>query len=231
MIKYIYKTKNKIEKQGEESDKIAIIYKDIEPQLLATVEVVKPLPYKVVDEGGIEKEIVPELNLNQFYPLWDKETMIVNDTKYKYPKLENGILREKTSQELIDEGTITLKNTQKIEGGAIMSKTEEELKKEGIKPLEDGEILEGGVIKVIPVPAGLIKPVWKSPNWEEGATKNELIKVRAEKIMNYEEHLQKKKVLEASKFTTEDEIKVCQGMLDDLEKEINDLESKIKGAK
>lgn len=230
MNKYIYKIKNKTVDDSDIENPI-ITYTDIEPKLLAIVPVVKPLPYKVEDEEGNITIVNPKINMNQFYPRWDKEAMIVSDAEFEHPKIENGVLKEKTTQELVDEGTITLKNTQKLEGGAIMSKTDKELKKEGIKPLEDGEVLEGDQVKVIPVPAGLIKPVWKSPNWEEGATKNELIKARAEKIMNYEEHLQKKKVLEASKFTTEDEIKVCQAMLDDLEKEINTLEEKIKEAK
>lgn len=93
MIKHIYKIKNKIV-DGSDIENPITNYEDIEPQLLASVEVRMPKPYKTIDEEGIEKEIVPELNLNKFYPLWDKETMIASDVRFKEPKMFEGKLTE-----------------------------------------------------------------------------------------------------------------------------------------
>ena len=80
------------------------------------------------------------------------------------------------------------------------------------------------------IPDGLLSPKWNKELtlWEEGAAKEELIKIRAEKILKYSELEENKKALETSKFSSIDEIKLIASELSELEIEINNLAEKIK---
>lgn len=145
-------------------------------------------------------------NPKSCYPMWDKSTMIASEVKYEYPVIDNETqeLREKTREELI-------------------------LTENKIELLQDGEYLEGNRIVTVPVPENLIKAIWnkETHTWEEGMTKEELIKIRAEKILKYSELEENKKALEGSKFSSKDEISLINQELLELEKDINSLASKI----
>ena len=106
--------------------------------------------------------------------------------------------------------------------------TEEEKYIRGYRELMAGEIYEEGKIKKIEIPNMVIKPIWKNNYWEEGATREELIEERKNKIVEYEKLEEEKKLLENSKFSSEDEIKVILEKMTVLEGNINNLAEKIK---
>lgn len=141
---------------------------------------------------------------SKYYPDWDFSFYATQD-KYNNPILSDGALREKTREELI----------------LIDNK---------IELLQDGESISGNEIKVAVIPDGLLFPKWNKELtlWEEGATKEEFIKIRAEKILKYSELEENKKALETSKFSSIDEIKLIASELSELEIEINNLAEKIK---
>lgn len=143
-------------------------------------------------------------NPSKFYPSW-KSSYYVTSSKYENPILDNSNIREKTREELI----------------LIDNKVE---------LLQDGESISGNEIKVAVIPDGLLSPKWNKELtlWEEGAAKEELIKIRAEKILKYSELEENKKALETSKFSSIDEIKLIAIELSELEIEINNLAEKIK---
>ena len=143
-------------------------------------------------------------NPSKFYPSWES-SYYVTSTKYENPILDNSNIREKTRDELI----------------LIDNKVE---------LLQDGESISGNEIKVAVIPDGLLSPKWNKELtlWEEGAAKEELIKIRAEKILKYSELEENKKALETSKFSSIDEIKLIAIELSELEIEINNLAEKIK---
>ena len=139
------------------------------------------------------------------YPTWNKETMTASEIKYEYPVIDvSGELREKTREELI-------------------------LTENKIELLQDGEYLEGNRIVTVPVPENLIKKVWNKENhtWIEGMTKDELVKIRTEKILKYSELEENKKSLETSKFSSEDEIIMITQEMQVLEQDINKLAGQI----
>ena len=140
----------------------------------------------------------------EWYPGWE-DTMIISETKFYNPILDNGTLREKTREELI-------------------------LLDNKLELLVEGEYISKNKISKKEIPNTLINPIWDKVKsiWKEGATKEELIEERKNKIVEYEKLEEEKKLLENSKFTSEDEIKVIVEKITVLEGSINNLAAKIK---
>ena len=90
-------------------------------------------------------------NPTKFYPNWDVTNHLSTETEFQNPIMDNGVVREKTREELI----------------LLDNKTE---------LLQDGEYIENNKIIKIEAPNNLFKKVWnKEVNlWEEGATKEEV---------------------------------------------------------
>ena len=131
-----------------------------------------------------------------FYPDWDN-TMYATLEKYNNPILDNAVIREKTREELI-------------------------LLDNKIELLEEGEILENREIKKIEKPEGY-KLEWQSPNWVETITREELVAIRKDKILEYSKLEEDKKLLESSKFSTLEEINLIVEKMQILEVEINNI--------
>lgn len=129
----------------------------------------------------------------------EKEKPFIN------PILENGEIREKTREELI-------------------------LLDNKLELLQDGEYVEAGKITVVEAPKNLIKKVWNKEMhiWEEGATREELIEERKNKILEYKKLKDDKKDLEESGFSSEEEITMIVEKMELLEVDINNLAEKIK---
>lgn len=143
----------------------------------------------------------------KYYPSWDN-TMYASLEKYNNPVLDKktGEIREKTREELI-------------------------LLDNKLELLQDGEYVEAGEIIVAEVPDNLIKKVWNKEMhiWEEGATREELIEERKNKILEYKKLKDDKKDLEESGFSSEEEILMLSEKMTLLEVDINNLAEKIKG--
>ena len=145
-------------------------------------------------------------NPNKFFPSWEI-TMYASLEKYNNPVLDKktGEIREKTREELI----------------LIDNKLE---------LLQDGEYVEAGEIIVVEAPDNLIKKDWNKEAhiWEEGATREELIEERKNKILEYKKLKDDKKDLEDSGFSSEEEITMIVEKMELLEANINNLAEKIK---
>ena len=145
-------------------------------------------------------------NPNKFFPSWET-TMFASLEKYNNPVLDKktGEIREKTREELI-----LLDN------------------KLGL--LQDGEYVEAGKITVVEAPENLIKKTWDKNThiWKEGATREELIEERKNRILEYKKLKDDKKVLEESGFSSEEEITMIVEKMELLEANINNLAEKIK---
>lgn len=145
-------------------------------------------------------------NPNKFFPSWEI-TMYASLEKYNNPILDKktGEIREKTREELI----------------LIDNKLE---------LLQDGEYVEAGEIIIVETPNDLIKKVWNKEAhiWEEGATREELIEERKNKILEYKKLKDDKKDLEDSGFSSEEEITMIVEKMELLEANINNLAEKIK---
>ncbi len=141
----------------------------------------------------------------EWYPEWE-DGMTISETKYSNPILDNGTLREKTREEL------------------ILSDNKLEL-------LQDGEYVEAGEIIIVEAPKNFIKKIWNKEihAWEEGATREELIEERKNKILEYKKLKDDKKDLEESGFSSEEEILMLSEKMALLEVDINGLAEKIKG--
>ena len=74
---------------------------------------------------------------NLFYPDWDSENHIWNETEYQNPVLENGNLRESTKEELYRTGKYTLAENELIENEKIK-----------VVQLSEYEYIENNVIKL-----------------------------------------------------------------------------------
>lgn len=144
-------------------------------------------------------------NPAKFYPSWNKNEMYYSFAEIEHPIFDNGVLREKTREELI-------------------------LLNNRLEFLQDGGYVKDGKIVHVEVPKGLLRPKWnKELNiWVEGMTKEEFIEIRKNKIVEYEKLEEEKKILEGSKFSTEDEIKAITEKMVILEVDINNLQEKIK---
>lgn len=142
----------------------------------------------------------------KYYPSWDN-TVYASLEKYNNPIIDtiSGNIREKTREELI-------------------------LLDNKLELLQDGEYVEDGEIIVVEALDNLIKKVWNEEVhiWEEGATREELIEERKNKIVEHEKLEEEKKLLEGSKFSTEYEIKAITERMAILEVDINNLAEKIK---
>lgn len=143
----------------------------------------------------------------KYYPSWDN-TMYASLEKYNNPVLDKKTreIREKTREELI----------------LIDNKLE---------LLQEGEYVETGEIIVVEAPENLIKKVWNKEVhiWEEGATREELIEERKNKILEYKKLKDDKKDLEESGFSSGEEILMLSEKMTLLEVDINNLAEKIKG--
>ena len=142
----------------------------------------------------------------KYYPSWDN-TMYASLEKYNNPILDRktGEIREKTREELI-------------------------LLDNKLELLQDGEYIEAGKITVVEAPENLIKKTWDKNThiWEEGATREELIEERKNKILEYKKLKDDKKDLEESGFSSEEEITMIVEKMELLEANINNLAEKIK---
>ncbi|WP_308007745.1 hypothetical protein [uncultured Fusobacterium sp.] len=146
-------------------------------------------------------------NPNKFFPNWEV-TMYASLEKYNNPVLDKkvGEIREKTREELI----------------LIDNKLE---------LLQDGEYVEDGEIIVVEAPKNLIKKVWNKEVhiWEEGATREELIEERKNKILKYSQLKKEKDELIASGFAIQEEIDSIEIQMKQYKNDIDELEIKIKG--
>lgn len=95
-------------------------------------------------------------NPKAFYPDWTND-LIVSETEFRYPKLVDGILIEKTT---------------------------EELKLEGIMKLSEGDIVFDGKVVNIEKPDG-VKVVWDIDGWVETATIEEIEEHNFKKALNF----------------------------------------------
>lgn len=142
----------------------------------------------------------------KYYPSWDN-TMYASLEKYNNPIIDtiSGNIREKTREELI-------------------------LLDNKLELLQDGEYVEDGEIIDVEAPDRLIKKVWNKEMhiWEEGATREELIEERKNKILEYKKLKDDKKDLEDSGFSSEEEITMIVEKMELLEANINNLAEKIK---
>lgn len=169
------------------------------------------IPKEIFTVNLAKEEIVTVLGGNIFidHPELNKDDCIVLEREKPFinPILENGNIREMTREEKI----------------LLLGDTE---------LLLDGEWLEDEKIKKIKYDEklGYYRKVWNRELniWEEGTTKEEAIELRKNKIIEYEKLEEEKKLLENSKFSTEDEIKVITEKMTVLEGDINNLQEKIK---
>lgn len=143
----------------------------------------------------------------KYYPSWDN-TMYASLEKYNNPIIDtiSGNIREKTREELI-------------------------LLDNKLELLQDGEYAEIGEIIVVEAPENFIKKIWNKEMhiWEEGATREELIEERKNRILEYKKLKDDKKDLEESGFSSEEEILMLSEKMALLEADINSLAEKIKG--
>lgn len=145
-------------------------------------------------------------NPNKFFPNWET-TMYASLEKYNNPIIDtiSENIREKTREELI-------------------------LLDNKLELLQDGEYVETGEIIVVEAPENFIKKIWNKEMhiWEEGATREELIEERKNKILEYKKLKDDKKDLEDSGFSSEEEIRMIVEKMELLEVDINNLAEKIK---
>lgn len=92
--------------------------------------------------GIIARPIITNLeefknNPSLFYPDWDSEKHIWNESEYQNPVLDNGNLREATKEELYKAGKYTLAENELIENGKIK-----------VVQLSGYEYIENNVIKL-----------------------------------------------------------------------------------
>lgn len=167
------------------------------------------IPKEVFNINLTKKEVDEVLKGDLFVDHKDlnKEDYIIieKEMPFNNPILENGEIREMTRNEqiLILGDTSLLLNGEYINKGKI-------LKKE--------------------IPENLISPIWNKDKkvWEENATREQMIELRKNKIVEYGKLEQEKKLLEGSKFASEDEIKVIVEKMTVLEGNINNIAEKIK---
>ena len=143
----------------------------------------------------------------KYFPSWET-TMFASLEKYNNPVLDKraGEIREKTREELI-------------------------LTDNKLELLQDGEYVEAGEIIVVEAPVNLIKKVWNKEAhiWGEGATKEELIEERKNKILKYSQLKKEKDELIVSGFAIQEEIDSIDIQMKQYKKDIDELEIKIKG--
>ena len=143
----------------------------------------------------------------KYFPSWET-TMFASLEKYNNPILDKktGEIREKTREELI-------------------------LLDNKLELLQDGEYVEAGKITVVEAPENLIKKVWNKEIhiWEEGATREELVEERKNKVLKYSQLKKEKDELIASGFAIQEEIDSIDIQMKQYKKDIDELAMKIKG--
>ena len=143
----------------------------------------------------------------KYFPSWET-TMFASLEKYNNPILDKktGEIREKTREELI-------------------------LLDNKLELLQDGEYVEAGKITVVEAPENLIKKVWNKEVhiWEEGATREEVVEERKNKILKYSQLKKEKDELIASGFAIQEEIDSIDIQMKQYKKDIDELAMKIKG--
>lgn len=135
----------------------------------------------------------------------DGDILYIGENTILNPILKNGEIREMTREEqILILGDTTL--------------------------LLSGEYINKGKILKKEIPENLISPIWDKEKkvWEEGIVKEQVIELRKNKIIEYEKLEEEKKLLEGSKFSSEDEIKIIIEKMTVLEGDINNLQEKIK---
>lgn len=143
----------------------------------------------------------------KYFPSWET-TMFASLEKYNNPILDKKTeeIREKTREELI-------------------------LLDNKLELLQDGEYVEAGKITVVEAPENLIKKAWNKEVhiWEEGATREELVEERKNKILKYSQLKKEKDELIASGFAIQEEIDSIDIQMKQYKKDIDELAMKIKG--
>lgn len=143
----------------------------------------------------------------KYFPSWET-TMFASLEKYNNPILDKKTeeIREKTREELI-------------------------LLDNKLELLQDGEYVEAGKITVVEAPENLIKKVWNKEVhiWEEGATREEVVEERKNKILKYSQLKKEKDELIASGFAIQEEIDSIDIQMKQYKKDIDELAMKIKG--
>lgn len=141
----------------------------------------------------------------KYFPSWET-TMYASLEKYNNPILDKARgIREKTREELI-------------------------LLDNKLEFLQDGECIEAEEIIYVEAPEDLIKKIWnKDKNiWKEGATREEIIEKRKNKILKYSYLKKEKDDLIASGFAIQEEIDSTNIQMDLYKKDIDTLEIKLK---
>jgi len=140
----------------------------------------------------------------EWYSKWEN-SYIISEIKFDNPIIDKGEIREKTREELI-------------------------LLDNKLELLQEGEHINKSKILKKEIPEELISPIWNKDKkiWEEGITKEELTETRKNKIVEYEKLEEEKKLLEGSKFSSEDEMKAITEKMAVIEGSINELADKIK---
>lgn len=135
----------------------------------------------------------------------DEYIILEREFSFENPILENGEIREMTREEkiLILGDTSLLLNGEYINKGKI-------LKKE--------------------IPENLISPIWNKEKkvWEENMTREQMVEMRKNKILEYSKLEEDKRALESSKFPIDEETKAITERMTILEVDINNLQEKIK---
>lgn len=149
-----------------------------------------PYTFRELDEMG--------LKIHDVDHRW-KNTYWATDEYFKYPKIQNG---------------------------KIVEKTQDELKLENIIPLSDGEIIEGGKLIIIEKPEGY-RIIWDKSQWIESITQEELVDMRLKKMIKYSQVEENKARISSLKFHNESEILVLDDELNKLEVEINKISDYI----
>lgn len=143
----------------------------------------------------------------KYYPSWDN-AMYASLEKYNNPIIDtiSGNIREKTREELI-------------------------LLDNKLELLQDGEYVETEEIIVVEALGGFIKRTWdkNAHIWREGATREELIEERKNKILKYSQLKKEKDELIASGFAIQEEIDSIEIQMKQYKNDIDELEIKIKG--
>ena len=140
----------------------------------------------------------------EWYSEW-KKGYLISETKFINPIIDGNEIREKTREELI-------------------------LLDNKLELLQEGEYINKSKILKKEIPDTLINPIWdKEKNiYKEGATKEYLTEIRKNKIVEYEKLEEEKKLLENSKFSSEDEMKAIVDKMAIIEGDINTLQDKVK---
>lgn len=140
---------------------------------------------------------------NKVFTSWQEgDYLCVNDTKPLHPIVDGDKVREMNTIEMIDRG---------------------------LYQLFDGQYVKDGEIITVNIPEGMYMPEWDKAIhiWVDTATKEYFVELRASKIIEYSKLEEDKKIIEGSKFASEDEILDITNKMTELEKEINDLKTKI----